>query len=131
MEWKGEPTSNPSTAPGLAQGDSGTQPAGTWPKAQVERTKWQTVWEEALGTEDFYRVEEDVWHRRAPKAAETESPLPSPGASFSLMPRWKGKRGTEWDECTEWRYLTANLSPLVEQLRERFSHLEMCDVEPV
>lgn len=31
----------------------------------------------------------------------------------------------EWDEQGEWSYLTVTHSPLVEQLRERFDHMEI------
>lgn len=66
---------------------------------------------------------------------EAELPLPSPGTLFSLMPKCKMKRTMEWDKPSDWRYLTTNLSlsveQLREQLRERFTHMEMCGVEPV
>lgn len=59
MEQKGEPMAKPGAAPvrkvpWVNQADSGTQPTGTWPKAQAERTKKQVAQEEALETRDLY-----------------------------------------------------------------------------
>lgn len=103
MEQKGEPMAKSGAAPvrevpGVNQADSGTQLAGTWPKAQVKRTEQQVVQEEALETRDLYQGINDIWQRRVLKAAEVKLPLPFPETLFSLILKWKVKRTIEWDD---------------------------------
>lgn len=80
-------------------------------------------------TGNLYWTEEDIWPKRMPKTAEDGFLLTSLRTSFALTPRWRPKRMAEWDEHAEWRYL--HHSPLVEQLWERFLHLDVHGVEPV
>lgn len=86
--------------------------------------------EETIVTWDLYQTEEDVWQRRAPKAAEAKFPLISPQTSFSQAMKWRVKRTAEWYEHAEWRYLTTCHSPLVQQLKKMFIHLDVYRVEP-
>lgn len=97
------------------------------PKAQVEKTEQQVVREETIVTGNLCQTEEDVWQRRAPKAAEAKF---SSQISFSQAMKWRVKRTAEWYEHAEWQYLTACHSPLVQQLKKMFIHLDVYRVEP-
>lgn len=66
-----------------------------------------------------------------PKVSEVEFPLISLGVTFTQELRQKGKRAADWEEPVEWCYLAAFHSPLVEQLREKFSGLEVRGMKPV
>lgn len=134
IENTGEVTAKPNAAlagvaPQARFSGEADLPLVARPKVHVEKTEKPVTWKKALATEDFYQAEVGVRCKCVPKATEVEFSLRSPRLLAALIPRWKAKRTTKWDEHREWKNLTALHSPSVELLRERVNHMEIQEVE--
>lgn len=132
-ETMGEMAGKPATASMATQADARGGEAAplmiTRPKTWLEKPELQRAREGETAVGSPYLMGEELWWRRASKAAEAKFPLVSPRYMGASLMKGKESKAADWDEPREWRLLTVLRSPLMEQLRERFDRIGIQEVE--